>query len=107
MRLVLEAAAAGGAALSRLSDAIGTGYAQLAPALELHERPIALGLRVQGVLTTANGDPLQLAASLYLRLTVSELELELGGLCNLDAPLGFTGVGAELCGGWLAATVRP
>lgn len=106
-RFVLEGAAAGGVSLSRLSDALGTGYLQLGPAVELHERPIALGLRLQGVLTTGAADPLQLGASLYLRLTVSEVQLELGGLCNLYGPLGFTGVGAELCGGWLAVEVRP
>lgn len=107
MRFVLAGAAAGGAALSRLSDAPGTGYAQLAPAVELHDAVIALGLRIQGVLTSAGRDPLQLGGGAYLRLTLGNLEIELSGHCNLDSPLGFIGAGAGVCGGWLAAEVTP
>lgn len=107
MRLVVEAGGAAGLALSKLTDRAGTAYAQLAPALELYDAPVTLGLRVQGVLTSTGGDPLQFGASAYMRVTVTSLQLEAAGLCNLDAPLGFTRSGASLCGVWLAAEVRP
>jgi hypothetical protein len=107
MRLVVDAAAAGGVSLSALTDRLETGYAQLAPALELHDSLMSVGLRVQAVMISTHGDPLQWGSGLYLRLTLGTLQLEAAAHCNLDAPLGVTGAGPSLCGAWLAAEVSP
>ena len=108
LRLVVEAGAAVGLSLSRLIDGVGTLYAQLAPALELHDTRFALGLRPQAVLTTSGTAALQLAAALYMRLQLSAAtELELSGLCNLSGSLGLMSRSLPVCGAQLAVGVSP
>ena len=106
-RLVVDAAAAAGISLSKLIDRAETGYAQLAPALELHDEVLSFGLRAQAALTGASGDPLLWSSGLYTRVALGALQLEAAALCNLDAPLGITGAGPSLCGAWIGAEVTP
>ncbi|MET0386981.1 MAG: hypothetical protein ABW321_13530 [Polyangiales bacterium] len=105
--LRLDGAAAGALSLSRLLRETGLVHAQLAPAIELHQGPLYLGVRGQAVLTVPQSDPLQLSASAYAGVRATHWSLEASGLCNLDEPLGFTGAGLGVCGGWLTAGVAP
>jgi hypothetical protein len=106
-RLGVEGALAGSLSMGHFTRDAGALYAQLAPLLELRGQLLAVGARLQAVLTDARPDPLQLSAHVYVRFERPHWQLQAAGLCNLDRPLGVLAGGMSVCAALLSLGVQP
>lgn len=106
-RVGVDAGLAGSLSMGSFTRDAGAFYAQLAPLIELHGQLLAVGLRLQAVISDARPDPLQLSALSYVRFARPHWQLQAAGLCNIDQPLGFLGSGLSVCSALLSLGAQP